>query len=176
MLRARVAFRRTHQRLLARQVAIQRRKLRLQTTRQDEQPHHLNQPDVLLLDVMQRRMRMEDAQRVLFARTVVAQNEIQAVLLPLFAQNRRNGVMGRSVRFRENTARFVAVPAPRVQNPAGFGNQRLFVRAAELNGGHRPIEQCRRNARHRRLQLAANFRIVHREMIASALKMVVIED
>lgn len=70
---------------------------------------------------MQRRMRMEDAQRVLFTRTVVAQNEIQAVLLPLFAQNRVMVLWGVPFVSAKIPHASSLYPQPRVQNPAGFG-------------------------------------------------------
>ena len=71
------------QRLVGAQVAVlqdrvcQKRKLSVQPGRQNGEAHDLDQADVLLLDVVQRLVRMVQAQRMLRRGEVIAQDEVK---------------------------------------------------------------------------------------------------
>ena len=49
------------------------------TRRKNGEAHHFDQSDIFLLDVMQFRMRMEDSQRILLRRAIVAEHQVQFI-------------------------------------------------------------------------------------------------
>ena len=140
MLGGHVAVVRTHQGALAGQEVLQRGQFRLQATGQNEQAHHLNQADVLLLDVMQRRMGVEDAQGMLVAGAVVAQHQAELVFVIHLAQDGRDGVVGRTVRLGVDVAAGIGPGAPGVQDAVSLCDEGFLIFAGKLYGGHGPVE------------------------------------
>ena len=65
----------------------------LQAGGQNRQTHDLNQADVLFLDMMELAVGMEDAERVFCGGDVVAQNQIQLVILAFAASDGRDCIM-----------------------------------------------------------------------------------
>ena len=107
------------QRLVGAQVAVlqdrvcQKRKLSVQPGRQDGEAHDLDQADVLLLDVVQRLVRMVQAQRMLRRGEVIAQDEVKLKRIFPAAGDGRDGVVRNAVRFDEDHGGFVRIAAPR---------------------------------------------------------------
>ena len=107
------------QRLVGAQVAVlqdrvcQKRKLSVQPGRQNGEAHDLDQADVLLLDVVQRLVRMVQAQRMLRRGEVIAQDEVKLKRIFPAAGDGRDGVVRNAVRFGEDHGGFVRIAAPR---------------------------------------------------------------
>ena len=95
---------------------LELRHLALETRGQHSEAHDLDEADVLLLDVMHLGMRMEDAERILVRRAVVAQHEVELVAATLAARDRRDRIVRRAVRLREDVDGRVAVRAPEVED------------------------------------------------------------
>ncbi|MNH31836.1 hypothetical protein D3C79_922360 [compost metagenome] len=77
------------QRLISGKNAGNRIKLFLQASRQNRQPHYLNQADVLLLDMVHLPVRVENPFRILLAGPVVAQHQIHLEAAVLCAAHDR---------------------------------------------------------------------------------------
>ena len=84
-----------------------------QARRQNGQAHDLDQADVLLLDVVQRLVRMVQAQRMLRRGEVIAQDEVKLKRIFPAAGDGRDGVVRNAVRFGEDHGSFVRIAAPR---------------------------------------------------------------
>ena len=103
------------QRILAAQTRRQMLQRRLQTVGQNCQAHYFDQTNVFFFDVVQLRVRMKNPQRMLVARAVIAQHQIQFKHTLAHTRNRCDGVVWRVMGLRKNPHRRVAVPAPIVQ-------------------------------------------------------------
>ena len=101
--------------------------LRFKARRQNCQPQHLDQPDVLLLDVVYIGMRMEQPERMLRRRAIVPEDEIELEIRAAPPRNRRDRVV-RRIRLRQDLHRRVAVCAPCGENPRCQVNERSLVR------------------------------------------------
>ena len=176
VLGARIAVLGTHHGSLAGEEVLQQRQLGLQAAGQDEQAHHLDQADVLLLDVVQRRMGMEDAQRMLLAGAVVAQHQVQPVHAVHLAQDGRDGVVGRAVRLGIHVAFGIGIAAPGIEDALRLVNQRSLIRAGQLHRRHGPVQHAGRDLRVGRGQLRPHAAVIHGEAVAAALEVVVVQD
>ena len=176
VLGARIAVLGTHHGSLAGEEVLQQRQLGLQAAGQDEQAHHLDQADVLLLDVVQRRMGMEDAQRMLLAGAVVAQHQVQPVHAVHLAQDGRDGVVGRAVRLGIHVAFGIGIAAPGIEDALRLVNQRSLIRAGQLHRRHGPVQHAGRDLRVGRGQLRPHAAVIHGEAVAAALEVVMVQD
>ena len=106
---------------------FQIRHLAVQTGRKHRKAHHFDQADVLLLDVVQLRMGMIHAQRMLLGGDVVAQHQIQLIVVAALSGNGGDGVVGLSIRFRIDESRLIRVAAPFFQNHIRQGDDPIAV-------------------------------------------------
>ena len=86
--------------------------LALQAGGKHRQTHDLNQADIFLLDVMQFLMGMIHAQRVFLGGNIVSEGQIQFIEIPSLSGDRRDGVVGLSVRLGKDKRRLIRVASP----------------------------------------------------------------
>lgn len=86
--------------------------LALLTGRQHSQTHHLDQANVFPLDMMKLFMRMVYAQRMLLGSNIIAQHQIQLILLPSFSRNGSDGIVRFSVSLRIDKGCFIGIASP----------------------------------------------------------------
>ena len=95
---------------------------------QNGEPEHLNEADVLLLDVMHLGVRVKEPERMLCRRPIVAEHEIELKVLAAPPRNRGNRIVRRAVRLRENLHRRIAVDAPCRKNLLREVDERIRIR------------------------------------------------
>ena len=140
--------------------------------RKDRTAHHLDQSDVLLLDMVLLRMRVKDAQRILLCRDIVPKHQIQLIAAVSSARDRCDGAVLLPLCLRKNECRLICVGSPGLQDS---------VRQVDDSGRLLPVQP---DHRHRPLhdagpdilissegQLTLNPCLCHREFIMSALEM-----
>gem|GEM_PF-5632468 len=156
---------------------LQRGHLFLEARRQHGEAHDLDEADILFLDVVNFLMRMEDAERILVRRAVVAQHEVELVALALAAGDWRDRVVRRAVRLSEDVHGRVAVGAPCVHDLRREVDELVAVDAREADRRHRPLHAADLDVRetgHRVRFL--DGRLCHGERVAAALVVVMRED
>ena len=119
---------------------------------------------------------VEDAQRVLCRRAVVAQHQVQFVFAALPVRHGRDGIVGRAFALGEDIALRIGPAAPGAQHVVRHGNQRVPVRALQHHAAHRPVGQPGLHARHGAFQRDPDRRVVHGEAVVAALEVVVREN
>ena len=127
--------------------------------------------------MMQFLMRVVDAKRKFLGGDVVAQDEIQLIVLSAPASDGRDGVVRLSVRLREDEHALVAVAAPVVQHPLGQVDHPFRVRAAQAQYRHRPADDPRPDIREvAEAVFFLRLRPRHGELIVAALEVIVAQD
>ena len=110
---------------------LERIHLFFQAGGQHGKSHNLDKPDVFLLDMMQLRMRMVDAERILLRGDVVAQDEIQLIVVAAAARNRRDRIVRLAVCLGEDKRIRIRVAAPCAENLVREVNETRAVCAAQ---------------------------------------------
>ena len=122
-------------------------------------------------------MRMEESERMLFRRAVVAQHEVELVEAAAAARNRRDRVVRRAIRLCENLGARVAVLAPCAENLLSEVSQLFAVLALQADRRHRPFDTADLDVLKTREGVRLlDRRLGHREGVAAALVVVVRED
>ena len=151
--------------------------LRLEPRGQHRQAHDLYEADVLLLDVVQLRVRVVDAQGVLLRRDVVAQDEVQLVVRTPAAGDRRYRVVRLALRLREDEGLFVRPAAPELQRAGRQADEPLRLRGADAQHGHGPLHDPGLHVlKAADLDGQLHRRLLHGEGVAPALEVVVRQD
>ena len=120
---------------------------------------------------------MEDAERVLLARSVVAEHEVELVVVAPAPGDGGDRVVGGAVRLGEHAHELVGVPAPRREDPVGELDDALLIGAAKADDGHRPLDDPRGDVgESREGELPPNARARHGKGVAPALVVLVRED
>ena len=122
-------------------------------------------------------MRMVDAERILLRGDVVAQDEIQLIVVAAAARNRRDRIMRLTVCLGEDKRILIRVAAPCAENLVRKVDETRAVCAAQADGGKRPLDDARLDIRKAcKADFLFNRRLGHGEGIAPALEMVVAEN
>ena len=103
--------------------------LAVQAGRKHRKAHDLDQADVLLLDVVQLRMGMIYAERMLLGGDVVAEHQIQLVIIAALSGDGGDGVVRLAVRLRIDEGRLIRVAAPFFQDHIRQSDDPVAVRA-----------------------------------------------
>ena len=115
----------------------------VQTGRKHRKTHNLNQADVFLFDMVQLCMRMVNAHGMFFCGNVVAQHQIQFVVVTTFSCDGGNGIVRLPICFSIDKCLFVCVVAPFIKNHVGKGNKPVAVRTGNTDNGHGPVHNSR---------------------------------
>ena len=121
-------------------------------------------------------MGMENAQRMLLAGAVVPQHQQQPVGVAYLAQNGRDGIMRCAVGFCIDVASRVTVAAPCLQNLVGQVNHLFRLGSFKAQSGQRPVQNGGLYTFHRGLHHGSHAGLIHGELIAAALEVVMVED
>ena len=121
---------------------------------------------------------MEDAKRMLFAGNIAAQRKKDLVsLIFKLANNRGNRVVGLAGSFRINRDGFVGIAAPCGDDKLCSLECFFSTSGGETEDGERPLKNCARYLGELfEFKLFRNFRAHHRELVTSALVVIVRED
>ena len=95
---------------------LQKLRLGKEPGRQNGQAHHFDEADVLLLDVVVLGVGVEQPQRVLLGGAVVAQHQVQLVVLPPPPGDGGDGVVGGVPGVGQDAGALVGVPPPALQD------------------------------------------------------------
>ena len=148
-----------------------------QPRRQDGKAHHLDQADVFLLNMMELLVRVEDAQRILLCGPVVPERQIQLKHAVPHTCDRRDGVVGGSVRLRQHLRLRIAVAAPRGQDPVRQLLKPCRVRSVQTDHRHGPVhDPCLDVFKSREGQALPDPRPLHGEGVVPALEVLVGQD
>ena len=153
---------------------LQRLKLGLKPRRQHRKPHDLDKPDILLLDMVQLRMRVEHAEGVLLRRAVIAQDEVKLIAHAVAPRDGRDRIMRHAVRLRDDAHGLVVIIAPDAGDAFGQIDDAVRVRTIEPQHRHRPLDDAHLDVREAVEEgHALDARLRHREHVQPALKMLV---
>ncbi len=145
--------------------------------REHRKTHYLNETDVLLLDMVELRMRMENPQGMLFRGDVVSEHQIQFKTLSPLPGNGRDGGMGCALGLREDEGTLIGVASPLRENPVRQLRNALRVRTGKTDHRHGPLHHAGLYVLVSRYSKASLHRgLGHGEVIVSALEMLMRQD
>ena len=151
--------------------------LRLQAGGEDGQPHHLDEADVLLFDVVELRVGVVETQRVLRRGQVVAQHQVQLIVLPPPAGDGGDGVVGLAVGLSQNHGALVGIAPPGGEDTVGQVHQPVRLGRGEADDRHGPLDDARPDVLIPREGDGSLHRgLLHGEGVPPALEVVVGQD
>ena len=116
--------------------------LLLQSGGQHCQAHNFNQADIFLLDVVQLCVGMVDTQRMLLGCNIVAQHQIQLVILTSAAGNGGDGVVGLAAGLRIDESGLIGVDPPSQQDLGCQIAKLSSVGTGQTKDAHRPLDDA----------------------------------
>ena len=140
--------------------------------------HNLNEADIFFFDVVILGMRMEDAKRMLFAGNVAAQCKKNLVgIIFKLADNGGNRVVRLAISLCVNRDRLVGIVAPCRDDKLRSLECFFSTGGGEAENREWPLKNCARYLGELfKLKLFRSFRAHHRELVTSALVVIVRED
>ena len=152
--------------------------LRHKAGRKYGKSHNLDEADIFFFDVVILGMRMEDAKRMLFAGNVAAQCKKDLVsLIFKLAYNRSNRVVRLAISLCVNRGGLVGIVAPCRDDKLRSLECFFSTGGGEAEDGERPLKNCARYLGELlEFKLFRNFRAHHRELVTSALVVIMRED
>ena len=140
--------------------------------------HNLDEADILFLDVVILGMWMEDAKRMFFAGNVAAQckKDLVGAIFQL-ANNRGNRVVRLAISLCVNRDGLVGIGAPCSDDKLRSFECLFSTGGGETEDRERPLKNCARYLGELlEFKLFRNFRAHHRELVTSALVVIMRED
>ena len=138
------------------------------------QAHYLDETDIFLLNMVQFLMGMVHAQRELFGGDIIAQHQIQFKHIAVLARNRRNGIVGFSVRLRIDKCRFIGIFSPGLQHNIRQIDESVAVLSPKPQHRHGPeYNACLHIFKAFHLEMLFNRCLSHGKGVMPALEMIV---
>ena len=122
-------------------------------------------------------MGMINSQRMLLCRNVVAQRQIQLIQLSTLPRDRRNGIVGLSLRLSKDKRSLIRIASPRLQNMFCQVDDPILICTLQADHGKRPFYNTCRHILISLYRKILYYRsLCHGEGIMPALEMVMAQD
>ena len=127
--------------------------------------------------MVQLRVRMIDAKRMLLRRDIVPEHQVKFIFVTAFSRNRRDGIVWFPIRLRKNKCCLIRIPAPFCKNDIRKLDDSVVILMGKTDNGHRPLDNTSADI----LKAPDRKRLLdrclcHRKLIVAALEMVMAQD